>query len=256
LNDFTALSFNPSNLFGVDYDILFASTSMQATVSKPVLEAALDETASVGTTSLIVPNALRESINVNTLPFEQIELNELKSLLEALDVLGITDFTSGNLDASTITSLSNPQLTTMLLSGSIHVTFDNMLDSNPNITVPELAETDLLYSVNDLSLANEIKYFILAAGVIGGSDFTSVNFDYTTLMALEEEDQQIILTSMIVRNILTPDLETAITIKNITVDPDYVVDAEDYENNDPLTFFTYLDIIEILKFLNDEPYTD
>ena len=256
LNDFTALSFNPSNLFGVDYDVLFASSSMQATVSKPVLEAALDETAAVGTTSLIVPNALRESINVNTLPVDQIELDELKTLLEALDVLGITDFTTGNFDATTITSLTDPQLTTMLLSGSIHVTFDNMLDSNPNISVPELAETDLLYSVNNLTLANEIKYFILAAGTIGGSDFTSVDFDYTAIMALSDTEQQTILISMIVRNILTPDLETAVTVMNITADPDYVVDAEDYENNDILTFFTYLDIIEILKFLNDEPYID
>ncbi|PKL01518.1 MAG: hypothetical protein CVV56_00625 [Tenericutes bacterium HGW-Tenericutes-1] len=256
LNDFTALSFNPSNLFGVDYDVLFASSSMQATVSKPVLDAALDETAAVGTTSLIVPNALRESINVNTLPVDQIELDELKTLLEALDVLGITDFTTGNFDATTITSLTDPQLTTMLLSGSIHVTFDNMLDSNPNISVPELAETDLLYSVNNLTLANEIKYFILAAGTIGGSDFTSVDFDYTAIMALSDTEQQTILISMIVRNILTPDLETAVTVMNITADPDYVVDAEDYENNDILTFFTYLDIIEILKFLNDEPYID
>jgi len=256
LNDFTALSFVPANLFGVDYDVLFASESMQATVSKPVLEAALDETAAVGTTSLIVPNALRESINVDASPFEQIELDELKALLEALDVLGITDFTTGNFDASTITTLTDPQLTTMLISGSIHVTFDNMLDSNPNISVPELAETDLLYAVNDLTTANEIKYFILAANTIGGSDFTSVDFDYTTIMALDENDRQTILISMNVRNILTPDLETAVTIKNLTVDPDYVVDAEDYEDNDILTFFTYLDILEILKFLNDEPYVD
>lgn len=256
LNDFTALSFNPSNLFGVDYDVLFASSSMQATVSKPVLEAALDETAAAGTTSLIVPNALRESINVSTLPVDQIELDELKALLEALDVLGITDFTTGNFNATTITSLTDPQLTTMLLSGSIHVTFDNMLDSNPNINVPELAETDLLFAVNNLTLANEIKYFILAAGTLGGSDFTNVDFDYTAIMALSDTEQQTILTSMIVRNILTPDLETAVGVKNLLLGPDYVIDAEDYENNDILTFFTYLDIIEILKFLNDEPYID
>lgn len=256
LNDFTSLSFNPSNLFGVDYDSLFTSASMHSTVSKPVLEAALDETAAPGTTTLIVPTALRENINVDAAPYEQITLSELKTLLGSLDVLGVSSFASGNFDAGTITSLSDADLTTMLLSGSIHVTFDNMLDSNTNIAVPELAETDALYSINNLTLATEIKNFILAANKIGGADFTTVNFNYLAIMALSDTDQEVILTSMIVRNMLTPDLETAVTAKNVFGPPVYTLDAEDYENNDISTFFTLEDIIEILKFLNDEPFVD
>lgn len=256
LNDFSALSFNPANLFGIDYEILFTSESMHSTVSKPVLDAAVDESAPSGTTSLIVPNALRESINVDALPYEQIKLSELKKLLISLDVLGITSFSAGNFDADTITSLTDAQLDTMLASGSIHVTFDNMLDSNPNISVPELAETDALYSVNNLTIDTEIRKFILAAKTIGGTNFTTVDFDYNAILALNDTDQQTILSSMIVRNILTPDLETAVAAKNIFGPPTFTLNAEDYENADVLTFFTYDDIIEILKFLNDEAFVD
>lgn len=256
LNDFSSLSFDPSNLFGVDYELLFTSESMHSTVSKPVLEAALDETAAPGTTTLIVPTALRETINVDAAAYEQITLSELKKLLGSLDVLGISSFTSGNFDAATITALSDSELTTMLLSGSIHVTFDNMLDSNANIAVPELAETDTLYSINNLTFASEIKNFILAANKIGGADFTTVNFNYLTIMALGDTDQVVILTSMIARNMLTPDLETAVAMKNLVGPPVYTLDAEDYENNDITTFFTLDDIIEILKFLNDDPFVD
>ena len=256
LNDFTSLSFNPANLFGIDYELLFTSESMHSTVSKPVLDAAVDETVAAGTSTLIVPNALRETINVDALPFEQITLAELKKLLTSLDVLGITSFSAGNFDANTITSLTEGQLNTMLDSGSIHVTFDNMLDSNPNISVPELAETDALYLVNNLTIDTEITKFILAAKTVGGTDFTTVDFDYTTILALSETDQQTILSSMIVRNMLTPDLETAVAAKNIFGPPTFTLNAEDYMNGDMLTFFTYEDIVEILKFLSDEAFVD
>jgi hypothetical protein len=231
---------------------------MQATISKPILLASNDESVAVGTSTLIVPNALRESINVGSNPVEQINLVELKALLTSLKTLGITDFTTGNFSATVITGKSDAQLTLMLASGSMHVTFDNMLHANPNIVIPELAQTDLLFSITNLTLANEIKYFILAANVIGGSDFTNVDFDYNAILLLTSDERNTVAKSMIVRNILTPDLETAVAAKNILIapTPGFNLNEEDYELNELTTFLTELDFIEVLKFLNDEAYTD
>lgn len=257
LTDFTALSFNPDNIFVLtNYDELFLSTSMQATISKPILAIAADETAALGTTTLIVPNALRETVAVGLTNPKQIELVELKALLTSLKTLGITSFAAGNFSATSITSKSDAQLTTMLSSGSVHVTFDNMMKANPSISIPELAQTDLLYGILNLTLANEIKYFILAANIGGGTDFTTITFNVNIVLSLNTLQRSTVATSMIVRNMLTPEFEDAVDVKNLLVNPDYILDAEDYEGNNVTTFLTYLDLLEIIKFLNDEAYTD
>jgi hypothetical protein len=257
LTDFTALSFNPDNIFDLtNFDELFLSTSMQATISKPILAIAADESAALGTTTLIVPNALRETVAVGLTNPKQIELVELKALLTSLKTLGITSFSTGNFNSTSITSKSDAQLTTMLSSGSVHVTFDNMMKANPSISIPELAQTDLLYGILNLTLANEIKYFILAANIGGGTDFTTITFNVNIVLSLNALQRSTVSTSMIVRNMLTPEFEDAVDVKNLLVNPDYILDAEDYEGNNVTTFLTYLDLLEIIKFLNDEAYTD
>lgn len=262
LTDFDALTFDPDTLFGTDYDLLFTSQSMQATVSKPILDIAFDETAATGTTTLIVPTALRESISVGLAATEQIELNELKQLLTSLDVLGITDFVGGNFDASSITTMTEADLTTMLLSGSLHVTLDNMLDDNDNISMTEYAETDLLYGVLNLTTAEELVSFILAANQLTSGNFTDADFDYTTILGMTPENRLVVLHSMIVRFLITQELESLVALKNIAVAPAgpfFTLNAEDYESLDDVSanrVFTEADILEIFKFMNDEVFAD
>ena len=247
LTDFAALSFNPANIFTLsDYDELFESTSMQATISKPILDAAEDEFVASGTTSLIVPTALRETVAVGLTTPEQIDLVELKALLSSLEVLGITNFASGNFDASTITTKSEIELTVMLNSGSVHVTIDNMLKANANINtaIPELAQTDALFGINNLTLAEEIVHFILAAGA-GGTEFTSVDFDLNVVAGLDSTERDIVLDSMIVRNLITPELETAVFIFN----PMYVIPNSYYMESNNTLFFTEAGINALLSYI-------
>ena len=263
LTDFATMAFDPATIFAADFDELLASVSMQATISKNILSGALDQTAPVGSGNLIVPDYFRQTIDVGILTPEQIELVELKALLTALEALGITDF-GGSMSGSTFTTLNDATLTTMLLSGSMHVTLDNMLKGNSNVNSPEKAyisedSSTVTYGITGLLKGNEIKYFILAAKAIGGSDFTSVDFDYNSLLSMDASDRETVVISMIVRNMLTSDLATAVAAKNAVNFPGgpfYNLDAEDYEDDNVTLFLTYLDTLEILKFLNDEPFTD
>jgi len=260
LTNFDTMDFTPAAIFSADFDELLLSVSMQATISKNILSGALDQTAPVGSGSLIVPDYFRQAIMVNLVSDEQIEKVELKALLTALETLEISDF-SGSMNASTVTNMDDAKLSTMLLSGSMHVTMDNMLKGNPNIAVPNKAYyggnlTTPLYDINGLIQANEIKYFILAAKEIG-SDFTNVDFSYSAIESLDAGQQTIVLTSMIVRNMITPDLVTAVDAYNdipaflggpdpVLYDP---IPDSFYEDNDNSTFLTSSAILTLIDYL-------
>ncbi|PKL01519.1 MAG: hypothetical protein CVV56_00630 [Tenericutes bacterium HGW-Tenericutes-1] len=261
LTDFTTMDFTPASIFSADFDELLLSVSMQATISKNILSGALDQTAPAGSGSLIVPDYFREAILVATIADEQIEKVELKALLTALETLGISDF-GGSMNASTVTTMTDANLTTMLLSGSMHVTMDNMLKGNPNIVVPNKAYvggnlTTSLYDITGLIQANEIKYFILAASTIPGADFTNVDFSYNAIEGLTPAEQTTVLTSMIVRNMVTPDLVSAVNAYNTPVfvpgrpDPKLYDPIPDsfYEDNDNTTFLTSAAILTLIDYL-------
>ncbi|MDA3932538.1 MAG: hypothetical protein PF513_07360 [Tenericutes bacterium] len=109
-----------------DLDILFASSIIQATVSDIVLDqAALSAGA---TATLIVPASVRENIVVNTQTIEQIELDELKAMINALNTLNITDL-DGGIDSSIITSVSSSDINTIIESESLHATISNLIDT-------------------------------------------------------------------------------------------------------------------------------
>jgi hypothetical protein len=233
---------------------------MQATVSKIILDSAeSDAQYKTATGGLIVPNSFRETINVSTFVLEQIELVELKAILIALKKLDIADFTA-DLSASIITSLTDADLDILMTSGSVHTTISNMFYNNTNInsSIPDLALATL-YGIADIVIKIEVKAFIAAAKAFGSVNFETVDFDLATIAAMNETDRNIVIASMIVRNKITPNLVGAINIKdgeNFPGGPFFVVDAEDYESNDLGTFFTYLDMIEAFKFLNNQVFTE
>ena len=139
------------------------------------------------------------------------------------------------MDSSAITSMNDTQLDTMLDSGSVHTTIDNMMRGNTNINseIPALAEYDAAYKLAILTKV-EIK-------VVGAGNFTSVSFDVALLAGLSPTDQAIVADSMIVRNILTPSLEVVAAVNF------YVVLNSDYELSDPLTFLTKTAVLYIVN---------
>ena len=247
LTDFTSMSFNPANVFAVDFDILLTSASIQATISANILPSALDETAAHGSASLIIPTLFREDIAVGAAPKKHIEKVELKALLEALHVLGVSDF-DGAMNASTITSMDDADLTTMLLSGSVHTTIDNMMRGNTNINseIPELAETDALYK-SDILTTTEIKAFIKATQVVTTGSFTTVSFDIAAIAGLTVPEREIVADSMIVRNITTPQIEL---LASNPADP-YTINNTDYELDDTNTFLKKPILLAIIAYYYD-----
>ncbi len=244
--NFNTFNFDqPATLLSADTTVLFASSTMQATVSKVLLDAADDETAPVGQSTLIVPLALRESILVSTVSVSQIEINELKALFVSMNLLGITDF-NASFNASAITTMSEANLTTLFDSGSMHMTVNNMLKGNANIAadIPALAQ-DTFYNVANVIKDTELVDFILATQVFGG-DFTNVNFNFTTISTMSVGDRQTALGSMIVRNKITPDVETAVLLK----DPFYTIPNTYYELNDSNQFLTAQGVQDLIDFIN------
>ena len=251
LNNFGAISITPAILFAADLNTLFESASMQATVSDKILDVASDESGAAG--NLIVPDYFREALTAGGAGIEQIEKAELIALLDALEVLGITDF-SATIDASVVTDLSGAQLDTLLISGSMHVTVSYMIQSNGNVSgsIPALAQTDA-YDIDDILTKAETKAFILAANTLGASSIATVNFDLAAISALTPAERDTVLSSMIVRNMVTTDIENGVTAKNAANFPGgpfYTIDNTDYEESNPLLFLTKQGALDAIDFIN------
>jgi len=229
LTDFGTLDFNPATVFSADFSIVLASASMQATISDNILATATDETTP-GSAVLIVPNAYRENILVDGLTAEQIEHAELNLLLDSLSVLGISTF-SGDVNSSSITSMSDPDIDIMLASASMHVTISQMMKDAFTTEVPDLAKATT-YGISEVVIAQEIKDFMKATQTLGQGDFTTASFDLVAIGSLTPTQQDSVLSSMTVRNILTPALQIAALGNGYTITP------SDYMNSDPSTFFT------------------
>lgn len=241
--DFDTFNVTVADVQAVDYNVLFDSYIMVATVSDYFLDAASgDENHLPGTTSLLIPTTARESILVATVSEEAIEKQELIYMLDGFEVLGLNDYSS-NFDASIITALTGSDIDQIFLSASIHVTVDNMMRGNANISgkIPALAEDATTYAVT-VTTKTEIRDFILATQHFGASDFTSVTFDIYAVAALDSTQRDTVLDSMIVRNILTPEIED---LGTYSLDP-YVFVNTDYMNDDPLTFLKETAIIAAL----------
>ena len=235
--DFNNVSqFNLSNIQTLDKNTFFDSFIMLATVSDYFLDAAVgDETYGSGTTNLLIPSTKKISILVETVSSQAIDKTEMIYMLDAFDVLGLADYNS-NFDATVITGLTSPEIDQVLLSDSVHITVDSMLRGNASISggIPALAEDNTTYSVT-VTTKPAIRNFILASQQISGASFTNVTFNVTAIAALDANQRDIVLDSMIVRNILTPELVNMATVLPFSLDP-YVFINTDYMNDDPLTF--------------------
>jgi len=240
--DASTLDFTPATIFAADFNVLFASASIQATVSSNVIDVAADEnTSSVGDATIIVPQFFREAITVGTVSDVQIEKTELINLMTSLDTLGLGDF-GGSFDASIITTMTNGELDILLASGSVHSTIDNMLRANGALLIPTLAEgTPYAFT---MTTKDEVKLFILATQkvLVGGDDFTNVSFDLGAIAGLSASDQGVVADSMIVRNTLTPQLESLIAVDPFNL---YVLQDSDYMTL-PRDFLTKSSILAII----------
>ncbi|MDT8336262.1 MAG: hypothetical protein RQ856_00390 [Candidatus Izemoplasmatales bacterium] len=240
---FDTFSIGPTEIQAVDKNIFFNSFIMQATVSDYFLDVAGDETALPGTTGLLVPTTERTAITVNSLSSNVINKTELINMLDGFSTLGLVDYNDA-FNSNIITNLTSVQIDQILLSNSLHVTIDNMLRGNASISgsIPALAEDTTTYTVT-VTIKSAVKNFILATQQFTGADFTNVSFNVTTVTALTPAQRDIVLDSMIVRNILTDELETM-----MLADPDpYWPANSDYMNSDPLTFLTEVGINNVFS---------
>ncbi|MGS0971626.1 MAG: hypothetical protein ACVCEJ_00035 [Candidatus Izemoplasmataceae bacterium] len=238
LTDFATLDFNPATVFSADFSIVLASASLQATISDNILATATDE-SSPGSAVLIVPSTYRENILIDGVSEEQIEQTELNALLDSLSVLGISTF-SGDVSSSSATTMSDTEIDTMLASASMHVTISQMLKDAFGTSVPDLAK-ETTYGIAQVVIAQEVKDFMKATQAFGGGDFTTVSFDIGGILSLSLSEQDTVLSSMTVRNILTPALETTALLNG------YSITNSDYMNSDPATFLTKTAAIAIIN---------
>lgn len=241
LTDFDSLSFTSTDVLGVDFNTLLESASLQLTISDTILSSAKDDQASATVGDLIIPLAFQETVPVESVNTSQIESDELLDLLVGLETLGISDF-DGSVSESTVTTMDQATLSTLLESGSIHVTVDHMIDSNAAITIPDYPDAsaydydavhDTLHGISEITTKNEILAFVEAVNTLASGDVTDVTFDFSTIYGMNDTQQAIIFNSMIARNTLTPEIESAFDAL-----PGQSPDANWYHDSDTSTYFT------------------
>ncbi|MBN2540479.1 MAG: hypothetical protein JXB08_03020 [Bacilli bacterium] len=245
LTDFTDVQITPLIMQNKNYQTITDSAIMQATISDNILNGATDESSAVSG-KLIVPAYFHETIAVETVATDWIEQTELMHLLAAFSEFGLDSFNS--IDASNFNTLTGTQIDIITTSGSMHTTIDYMLQNNGNISgsIPSKAIDSYDYVAYDMVTPDEIRCFILATNVIAqpGDSITNITFDVTIIQGLDSGERDIVLDSMIVRNMLTDELEAKMTLDD-PLDL-YWPDNSDYEDNNPASFLTELGINNVL----------
>ena len=243
-------------LGGVDIATLLESVSIQLTLSDIILPNTQDENDAIelNPMTLIVTTNFHQSVNVDGVATTQIEKAELEKLLDGLEILG-ADF-DGAMDAQAISG-AIADIDIILESGSLHVTIDNMIKSNAAIDVPDLATIPGTFNeLEDVTTAIEIERFIIAADIVtaqtGSGDFTNVDFDLEAINNLSESEQETVIESMIVRNVLTDQIETFIENEVPLVEPEDYFDETDYEEDDRDTFLREQPILDFLDEYGDD----
>jgi len=243
LDSFSA-AIQPSEFFD-NITLYLESASIHATLSNKIYAGS--------STSLILPERdINDAYDVKIIQTDitYLEKQETINLINALNILGISDFDS-SISGSALTGLDETQLNTILDSGTMHLSIEDIIQGNGNIAsdIPNKALADL-FALTDILIRDEVINFILASKAFAGegSDITSVDFSTLSIASLQtmpESQRNTILASMIVRNILTPDIEQAASI-----DPGFTLQASDYEDNLTSTFLTSAGIIRYLDYLN------
>ena len=230
-----------SSVFFNNMTYYLGSASFHATISSKLISGA-------GGSNLIIPDKTID--NANFVKIVQTDVtyvlaSEIENLVLAFDELNITDFSTG-VSASVITTLNETKLEIIMDSGTMHLTIESFIQSNNLITIPGLAIDDL-FGTTDILIRDEVIAFILATQVIAnpGEDITSISFDFNAISSLTPTERNLVLESMIVRNEITPDIETAVSI-----DPFYTLDASDYMESNTSLFLTKQGILDYIAHLN------
>ncbi|MDD5293775.1 MAG: hypothetical protein PHW40_05640, partial [Candidatus Izemoplasmatales bacterium] len=190
LNDFVgtitlSYFFESANAsFDQNQDILLLSASMHATISDQMLDLESDG-------SLIVPlqdfagNPVQKSVDVIT----YIYRDEIKAIINALDVLGFTSISGmdGDFDLSLLATEASQNK--VLLSASMHATIsDQILSIDPTALIVPLKDVDGIEIQKNVAgtqflYKSEIKALINALDVLGlySLDDVTGSFDLTKL---------------------------------------------------------------------------
>lgn len=225
----------------VELTTIFASQIMQATMSDIILDNAMT-TQDSNQLSFIVPALYRTSIDVGEVSVEQIEKAELIKIIISFNALGLSGY-DGGISPSLMSA--GLDYTRILASGSMHATFDNVIDQNAALSVPDLAQ-DSLYGFTNVMVKEEIINLINAVDALdSGDDLTDVSFSFATIATLDSGKRSAIVQSMTVRNMITADVVLAGSLMLPT--PTTFANT-DYEND---TNTTFLKVIVVEDFLSD-----
>ncbi|HOO43893.1 MAG TPA: hypothetical protein PKU69_02370, partial [Bacillota bacterium] len=213
LTEYATMDVTPGDIFKADFNDVLTSAIMQATISQNILAGSTDEFSPVNG-KLIVPLYFRDDIDVDGVTQKWIIKTELYNLLVALDAIGIDDFTTVTVGGDVFGAMDGTQIDTILDSGSMHITIDNMLKENGSInsSIPDIALYPAnIYDISGVILRDEIKYFILGVQPIGGGDISAA-IDFNSFTGLDQNQRDTALVSMIIRCKVTPDLTTYMAI--------------------------------------------
>jgi len=217
-----------------DKDTFFNSVTMQATASKYILDIAGDENSGVGTSLLLVPTTLEEDIEVDGVGSKQIEKQELINIFEVLDTLGMDNF-SDNMNPSIVQGLTRTELLDdVLISGSFHLTIDNMLRGNPTLgaNIPNIGKGSYYGLATDITTKEEAADLIFALNIIlAGGNFMTTPLVLNDVLTLAPAQRDEAIVSLTIRQYITPGL-----VIEADGDPGFVDfdPLNDYEVTNPI----------------------
>jgi len=204
--DLASITEDPDNI-----DTLLNSAIIHATVSDQLIKLDTD-----GTIKIPYKDSAGDSIRVTVgdvgFQTEYVVKDEIKAMVDSLDILGATDMDSfdGNVDLASITE-DPANIDTLLSSGILHATISDQLiqlDIDESINIPYVEEdnaTAVRVTVGDVGFEteyvtkDEIKAMIDALDILGIEDMDS--FDGTVdLASITEEpgNMDIMLSSAII----------------------------------------------------------
>lgn len=206
ISSFDDLTINLSKTLYDNIEEFLTSKIIQATISKNILDFAVTEHDIRTGLQLIVPTSLREEIPVAGVSNEQIAYLELVNILKSLEILGANNY-EGSMEAATITNLDRNELATLMASGSVHITINNMLKENTSIKISPMIQ-DTYYEINDVIEAEELINFIVAVQLLS-DEVSFTNFEPSIAFISNIENAQTrdtVIESVIIRHSLTEQL--------------------------------------------------
>ncbi|HPJ23865.1 MAG TPA: hypothetical protein PK113_03035, partial [Bacillota bacterium] len=252
-----ALSLTPTEI-----DTLLDSQIIYATVGQKLYE--------LGSSTLIIPSDALTTVEVNTADVSIVNDTEIKNILQALSVLGITDLDTMSFDAGILSNLENSteddlddaKITTLLASSIINATVSDMIinldEANGGmLTIPVTDASGTAVktydATNDLYLisSTEINHLLKALYGIGIDDFDTIDLEDTSLIT---DNLTLLLDSAIIHATVS---KTLIDLSGTVIIPEKDVDNQDITIVQGTTTFIDADEIDhLFKALDMLGFTD